>query len=390
MTRAHSLCYTAKPMCEKTAMQPTCRLPISLFVLILALFLSALFIPSIGYAVGSGEHGDYPWHHDIAMRYSNGENIGTPHVIYHILVIFLQDLFGLEVLQIAALLATAFRVGTGIILYFVLRSQTHERLPDKLVLLIVCIFLFSAPTYTAMEPNTLFFSPIHTVYQSPTQNLLFMLVVPMSLLAMRTIIPQPFKSLNQRVFFTLLFALFTLIASLSKPSYSIALLPSLMLIVVYRLIRRLPIDWWLLILGVVLPQVIVLGVQYVVTYNDPNRASVGIGFLAFAQAIHMTLSEAIVRTVLSFALVIAFPAIVYLLHYKQARRDDYLNFAWLTFGISCIWTYFFYEGGVRFSHVNFFSTGHSAMFVLMFSSVLFLVKHYSAPRSNAALTQPTV
>ncbi|MCS6872156.1 MAG: hypothetical protein NZ571_11950, partial [Anaerolineae bacterium] len=281
-------------------------------------------------------------------------------------------------------------VGTGVILYFTLKAQTHSKLPDSLILLIVCIFLLSAPIYTAMQPSILFFPPGYTVYQSPTQNLLFMLVVPMSLVAMRAMLPQPSKSLNQRIFYTLLFALFTLLVSLSKPSYSIALLPTLVLIVLYRLVRRLPVDWSLLLLGVILPQIVVLGVQYIVTYNDPNRAAVKIGFLAFVQDMDIEQQEIVVRTAISFALSIAFPALVYSLHYRDALKDDYLNFAWLTFGVACIWTYFFYEGGVRFNHANFFSTGHSALFVLMFSSVLFLVKHYSAYRSRAEVTQPTV
>lgn len=365
------------------------RLPVSLVILILTLFFTALFIPSIGYAVSSGEHGDYPWHHDIAERYSNGENIGTPHVLYHVLVLLLGDLFALAPDQTAAILAVAFKAATGVSLFFIIRAQPQSSISDKLNILIVSVFLLTVPLYVAIEPSVLFFPPSYTVYQSPTQNLLFLLVVPASLIAMRAAIPQPFENANQRAFFTLLFGLFNALVLISKPSYSIALLPSLALIVLYRLIRRLPIDWTLLILGVLLPQVILLGVQYIVTYNDPNRASVEIGFLAFLQESGMAQGEIVLRVALSLALTLAFPAVVYILHFKDALQDDYLNFAWLTFGISCIWGYFFYESGVRFNHANFFSTANSALFVLMFSTILFLIKHYSANRCEAEVTQPT-
>jgi len=85
---------------------------------------------------------------------------------------------------------------------------------------------------------------------------------------------------------------------------------------------------------------------------------------------------------------IAFPLIVYALHFRCARKDNYLNMSWLVFGVSCVWSYFFYEDGQRIGHGNFVWTAYIALFVLMFSSILFLIKHYSkrpqpegAPRS---------
>ncbi len=213
----------------------------------------------------------------------------------------------------------------------------------------------------------------HLSFHSPTQNLMLIFVVPTSLVALRAISPRPFRNLNQRAFFTLLAILVILLLSLSKPSYSIALLPALGLLVLYRVIRRLPIDWWLLIFGIGVPSLLMLLLQYIVTYSDPQRPSIAVGWLTFFN-VHL---EGTVDVLTRLALSMVFPSVVYLLHAREARKDDYLTLAWLTFGLSLIWAYLFYETGRRTADGNFVWSSYAAMLVLMFSSLLFLIKQYA-------------
>jgi hypothetical protein len=215
----------------------------------------------------------------------------------------------------------------------------------------------------------------YAIYHSPTQILLYVLILPVSLISLRAIVPQPFGSLNQRVFFVMLSALTVLAMSLSKPSYTIALLPSVGLLAMYRLVRRLPVDWSLLIFGVILPQVLMLGLQYVVAYGDPQRASVRIGFLQPLRFYGTSVEP--IEVLPGFILSIIFPLTVYAFYYDEARKDNYFNLSWITFGIGSVWSFFFYEDGPRLGHGNFSLTASSALFVLMFSSILFLIKHYS-------------
>jgi hypothetical protein len=344
------------------------RLPVSLSVLAFALLLATLLTPLYSFAAASGDYGP---HHTFAMSLRDGEILAVPHVLYHFFHILLGDALALSYDQTASALMVLFRTITGVFLYVFIRLSTT--LPDKIAMLVVLVFLMVIPVYLLPELPFNIGYLNYATYHSPTQILLSAFAVPASLISLCAIIPQPFKNLNRRIFFTTLSALLILAMSLSKPSYTIALLPSIGFLALYRLLRRLSVDWSLLIFGVILPQVFVLGLQYIVAYGNPQNASVKIGFLAFFEFWGIGLIETLTRLLLS----IAFPLIVYVLHLKDARKDDYLSMSWLVFGISCIWCYFFYEDGPRFGNGNFVWTAYIALYVLMFSSILFLIKHYS-------------
>ncbi|MBO9309969.1 MAG: hypothetical protein J7551_09325 [Chloroflexi bacterium] len=358
------------------------RLPISLSVLVVALLLVALLAPLYDFAVISGT-GDYGTHHLLAISLRDGEMLAVPHVLYHFFHILLGDALALTYYQTAFALVVVFRVVTAIFIFLTIALNTI--LPSKLVVLITVAFLSVTPAYLFSELpyNIGYFN--YATYHNPTQILLSAFAIPVSLIALRAVVPQPFKNLNQRIFLTILSGLVVLAMSLSKPSYTIALLPGLSLLAVYRLARRLPVDWSLLMLGVILPQAFILLLQYLAAYGNPQIASVRIGFLVFLNHWGIGLAEALAKLFLS----VAFPLIVYTLHYMDARKDSYLNMSWLIFGISCIWAYFFYEDGPRLGHGNFVWTAHVALFVLMFSSILFLIKHYTKrpqPESPAPST----
>jgi len=179
-----------------------------------------------------------------------------------------------------------FRVIAGVFLYVFIRLSTM--LSDKIAMLIVIVFLTVIPVYLLPELPFNIGYLNYATYHNPTQILLSAFAVPASLIALRAVIPQPFKSLNRRVFFTLLSTLLILAMSLSKPSYTIALLPSVSLLAVYRLARRLPVDWSLLVFGVILPQAFTLILQYLVAYGDLQSAvKVKVGFLVFFQLLRL-------------------------------------------------------------------------------------------------------
>jgi len=216
-------------------------------------------------------------------------------------------------------LAAIFRVITGAFVYVYIKSSTL--LDHKRSAIVTILFLLAVPIYI-LEPYNVGY--VHyAIYHSPTQILLYVLILPVSLISLRAIVPQPFGSLNQRVFFVMLSALTVLAMSLSKPSYTIALLPSVGLLAMYRLVRRLPIDWSLLIFGVILPQVLILGLQYVVAYGDPSRASVQVGFLQPLR--FYGVSVELLEVLPGFILSIIFPLTVYAFYYDEARKDNYFN-----------------------------------------------------------------
>ncbi|MDW8300204.1 MAG: hypothetical protein RML95_12800 [Anaerolineae bacterium] len=308
------------------------------------------------------------------MSIEDGYPLSLPHVLYHVLLILLKNMLSIESARdVSLILAVLLRVGLGVILFLAIRQYVPKHLSNSVIVAAVILLLLSAPIY--LFDRSPYLSYINYLpYHNPTQNMMLVFAVPVSLIALRAVVPKPFSNLNQRVFFTLLSVLAVLLLSLSKPSYSIALLPALGLAVLYRLVRRQPVDWLLLILGLGVPFMLMLGIQYLVTYNAPENASIGIGWLMFYRLHRYQAWEVAVSLLLS----VLFPLSVYVLYVKQAVRDAYLNFSWLVFGVSLVWSYFFFERGDRDYHGNFVWSAYVALFMLVFNTFLFVIKQYAA------------
>jgi hypothetical protein len=73
---------------------------------------------------------------------------------------------------------------------------------------------------------------------------------------------------------------------------------------------------------------------------------------------------------------VAFPLSVYGLHFERARRDNYLNLSWLVFFFGLLFMYTLYEIGPRQPDGNFIWGAYAALFVLMYASVVFLIREY--------------
>lgn len=348
-------------------------LPLTVSLVAVSLILVATFVP-VFYSFYAANNHDYVGHYSFAIAIEDGWRLSIPHILYHILLILAKNTLGLEdIKEVAVTLQTAFRILIGLSLFMALKTQMGSQLTDALAAIVVLLLMWAAPIYLWFKPP-LFLGYINYLpYHNPTQPLMLIFTVPMSLIAWRAVSPQPFTSLNRRIFLMLLSVLIVLLLSLSKPSYSIALLPALGLVVLYRLIRRLPLDWMLLIVGIGVPVLLMLALQYLVTYTDMQRASIGIGWLKFLRVYGFGDSLVFARLALSMV----FPVTAYALHFREARRDDYLSLSWLVFAVSLIWAYLFYEQGQRVGDGNFVWSAYAALFVLMFSTVLFLVKQYA-------------
>lgn len=348
--------------------------PLALFlVTTTVLFFSIFYSYNLGYVKIVG---DYAAHYEIAAVLERGE-LTTPHFLYHVLVILLKKVLGLDNSEIiSATLATFFRVLLGLVLFILIKLETLDKAPERLTLLFIVLLLLTAPIYlqvTKIIPPVFFGFINYLPYHNPTQNLMLVFVAPVSLIALRIIFPRPYKTLKRKILVAGLSILLVVLLSLSKPSYSIAILPALGFMVLYRLIRHLSVDWFLLIFGFGLPLMSVLGLQYGATYSGSQNASIEFGWLVvFREHWKIQETEVFAGLILSAA----FPLLAYLLHFKTALKDRFLNFSWLVFGVSLVWSYFFYEGGDRIWHGNFIWSAYAALFVLMFSTGLFLLKHY--------------
>ena len=193
-------------------------------------------------------------------------------------------------------------------------------------------------------------------------------------MARRIVDGSRYHDLNHRIYVVLLSACLISLATMAKPSYTIALIPGVCLFVIYRMSKRQSVDWPLLILGTFLPGMILLGLQYLVNYGNGGDG-IQLGILVFAR-LWMPVWQIPIRLLLS----LAFPLCVYLLYFAEARKYTYLNISWLIFFVGMLYMYFFNVSGWRFDHGVFSWTGHSVIFALMYASVQFLVERYAMER----------
>jgi hypothetical protein len=158
-------------------------------------------------------------------------------------------------------------------------------------------------------------------------------------------------------------ALVSALATLAKPNLAIALLPALMLLIPLAWLRKQPMNLPLLILGLGAPTFLVLAWQYL-SYTSPESGG-GFIFAPF-QVMNTFTSEPLLRLLLS----IAFPAAVYGLWFKDARRDLGLNSAWLLFGIAAAQLYLMSES-TYWQDANFYWGAEITLFILFAVSLRF-------------------
>ena len=116
-----------------------------------------------------------------------------------------------------------------------------------------------------------------------------------------------------------------------------------------------------------------LGMLYMLTYvNGTDDSSVAFGFLTYLQRRFATWQLPIM-----LFLSLVFPISVYIGYRKQARQNLYLNMSWVIFVVAAGMAYLLYETGARIDHGNFVWPGYSAVFLLVFASMLFLLEQHA-------------
>lgn len=345
----------------------------------LAAALSALFWAIFSTAATTT---DFVWHAELSQRIASGaDNGATTHILYHLLVIAAGYILpAASIATHAAIPVTLASVILGLFLFEHLRNIAQQSLPDAALGLLALSLVTITPIFTVLNLPFLVGYLNLTIYHNPTQNILKLFVIPVTLLAYRGLFPQAYKTRTQHLLLVLIASILTMLMGLSKPSYTIVLLPALGLFALYRLLRRNPIDFRLLGAGIILPALFLLGLQFLGQYASTNDSSIAFGFLVFITQ-HLTLDEIVPRFLLS----IVFPLVVYALYWQQAIRSPFLNFAWLIFGISAFYMYFLYETGARIGHGNFGWGTYIALFVLFHASVVFLLGMWREQRADRRL-----
>lgn len=343
------------------------------YVFIIALMLG-IFTPiilSIDFGTDWQDHAQFADN----IRSSSLGSTDVPHVLYHLLSIAFVSLLPFISLELAGrLLVIAALVATILIMVLYLSRENQWRVgaPAWWCSAFGSIIVMLIVPLVVIPSNVLMIGYLNMpAFHNPTTNFLKPFALAVSLYALQAIdSKQHHKSVPLLVASA---SLVTVLMIFAKPSYALVLLPGFALVVGYRYLKQKPVDWLLALVGVLLPMLFVLGVQYVSTFGATSEDGIGIG-LAFVQLFHVP-EPAYLTPMLLLSLPI--PLLVTGLYFEHVRRDPYMTLSWIVFGISLPIAYFVFEDGPRSTHGNFIWSAQIALLVLHFACLRFLVRYYA-------------
>ncbi len=350
---------------------------------VLLLTLSFMFLtPVMRHAID--EASDYYNHYNFAIELPTKiGNIAIGHVLYHAVVkVFRALLPAATDADVQLISILSFMLPLPALIYLLLKRSAGGTLPDIFIGALALGLTLAAPV-TVWTDNRWMIGYINLiVYHNPTLIALRLFVIPLSLLAMLAVQSRVYRDRNQRFFWLSAAASAIMVATLSKPSYTIALLPAVVLYAMWRRLRGKRGDFVFIVWGLCLPAGIILALQYFFTFASglPHGGPITFGPLSF-----MTYYIPAWRIPIQVALSLVFPISVCLLYFDAARKCQYLKLSWLVLAISCLYLFTLYQDGGDFQSGNFVWTAYSAMFVLMFASLIFLIQQHKRERKSQGL-----
>lgn len=327
---------------------------------------------------------DFENHYRRAMELpAETTNRPVGHVLYHaVLKVYRQIFPALSDSTVQLLGVLTFMAPVPVIIFYSLKMSSRGALPDLLTGGLALGLTIASPI-TIWSDNLFMIGYINpVVYHNPTLIALRLLLIPLFVLSLSALLPREFRHRRQRYFWLLAAAATGMLATLAKPSYTIALLPGLFLYAIWRRLRGGPVDWIFLIGGLCIPAGLVLTVEYLYTFAAGFEHG---GAIMFGPLQFMTAWIPSWRIPLQLALSLAFPLSVLLLYQSEARRHLSLKLAWTVFGVAAVFTYTLYQDGPGFKSGDFLWTAYSALFVLKFASLNFLLEQIEiAARAQGA------
>lgn len=298
-----------------------------------------------------------------------------PHFLFHLLVYVVYKIFSLSSFADAALAVSTFAYATGTLVTFWLMTRILGK-PRTYI----SGFIYGAITIALMllmpidifTPTNLFVGYIGVnAYHNPTIVLLkptAMILFWCALAIFQS--PTKVNGKEYRAIPVLICCAASVFCVMTKSSYMIALLPTLIVAVAFRAIRRQPVDWVLFIEGVLLPAIVTLGLQILLFSSSEGFIFAPLAVIYSWTRINPNAPNDIF---LKFLLSILFPLLVYVFYFKTAIKTLYLNLAWVVFAFGAAYMYLLAEGGDRLAHANFTWSAICTLFILFIVSTTFVI-----------------
>ncbi len=186
---------------------------------------------------------------------------------------------------------------------------------------------------------------------NPFHNATYMAARPFAILAflwLAKLLPEYEKGAEKKDYF--LFSLFLLLATMAKPSFTIVLVGTAGLIMLYRLIRRrfknfVPSVW----MGITfVPTFLDLLYQFKGVFVPREGAEGGIGF-----CLGDVWRQYCGNLPLAIGLAVGFPLLVLLCNWRELKQDSLYRLSWQLYLMSFAMAFFLYEKGFRKPDFNF-------------------------------------
>jgi len=366
-------------------------------VLLVSTLIIGIFTPSI---MRWCLLGDYPIHAGLAVDMFHRHNRMISYFLYHLLLmtahgilVFVKPLtadprevakyaqYAWSLPDACVLVITTMVVVQGVILYRVVRQALDTvaawAASGLAVLLTLALMVITAISYLLPLDHQHYLGYITaTVYHNPT----VVVLKPLALLLFMQMVQLLRQSSPVRPAQVVWLWLLTIVSTLAKPSYAICLFPVVILILIDLLRKRQEAKVKALLAGFVLPMILLLCWQYLVTFSG-NGADGGGGFRWAPLMLHAVSGDLLPKFLLS----VLFPLCVYAAFFSAARRDVALNLSWMVFGVSAVYMYGFVESGARMMHFNLGWGAQVSLFLLYVSSVVFLIRQRAGREAPAPL-----
>lgn len=320
---------------------------------------------------------DYIIHMRAALQFYATGDLHSSHFLYQLLisaVYFLTKNIDISYISTLSLCVVA----TALLIYTYIhnnKANPYTSAAASLALLVV------TPIYILFYvDHHQYFGYIGiNVYHNPTMILLKPIALILFIkfaLSLESPLPTHKNKLS-----ILYFILLIVLSALAKPSFLICFMPAVAFFLLISALKKTYSPWAISCIGVILPAVSILLIQYYLTYADQQlsyyQAKSSIALAPFQFVNHY--SSYIFP---KFLLSIAFPALIFVLYFSQVRKCRVLLFAWTTFLIGAFQYYFLIETGPRSFQGNFSWGAQITLFILFVVSMRHLMKNSAVITSN--------
>jgi hypothetical protein len=268
--------------------------------------------------------------------------------------------------ETAVLVQVLAQTAAALILYFIIGKIAAKWGEILRVFLAVSLTLVAPIMLLAFIDGKFYFGYIGMAsYHNPTVHLLR----PFALLSFYFSL-RAFRVPKNPAWMVLLASAVMFAGMLAKPNYGIALIPAVGVMTLWFLWKKRPLDWWMIILGQVVPFILCLAAQAVLIYISKDADAAGVIIAPFVVESYWSSYLPV-----KFLLSILFPLVVLLYNWRSIQKSDEMIMAWLAFFFSVVQLYLLAEDGGRIVDGNF-RWGAQVTLLILFATSLRSVIQY--------------